>query len=122
MDQLEELEKTFIEEYEAGELLLKNQMVKASIIMFSKATFALIDYLIFHKYLKLPKNHTDRFRILEIKEKEIYSNLSKIWSKYTDAYTKPSEHDSVNLFKEFIVKIIQENETISNNIKTIFEK
>ncbi len=41
MDQLEELEKTFLEEYEAAGILLQREMVKSATILLSKSLFAL---------------------------------------------------------------------------------
>jgi hypothetical protein len=53
--------------------MLKNaHRMKSAVILASKALFAFCDYIIFSKYGKLPKNHAERFRILELKETKIY--------------------------------------------------
>ncbi|MBT3408932.1 hypothetical protein HN415_09735 [Candidatus Woesearchaeota archaeon] len=121
MDQIKELEKTFLEEYKAANLLIENEMFKSSIIMLSKSLFALADYLIFIKYKKLPKNHSERFRILQIKENNIYHKLDQVWSKYTDSYSKPTNNESVNMFKKTIKDIVNKNENFSEEIKKIIE-
>lgn len=116
MDQTKELEKTFIEEYAAAMLLEHEKFQKASLILFSKSLFALADYIIFKKYNKLPKNHTERFRILENKEPNIYSAVNSVWSKYIGTYSKPSANESIGLFKK-IIRELTENEGISEDIK-----
>ncbi len=116
MGMLEELENTFIEEYQAAELLISNLMTKSALILYSKALFALCDYLILLKYNKLAKNHSERFRILKIKESQIYELIDSVWDKYTDSYSKPTEDESVRLFKSAITNVIK-NEDFSEKIK-----
>ena len=53
MDQQNELKDTFIEEYESACLLNEKKSLKSALILFSKALFALCDYIIFVKYKKL---------------------------------------------------------------------
>ena len=123
MDQLQELEDTFIEEYEAACLLFELEKKKSAIILFAKAMFAILDYLIYKSYKKLPKNHEERFRILEIKKQEIYLIVDKIWKKYTDTYSKPGVKEAGEQFKKTIQEIIQqENENISQRIKNSTQK
>ncbi|MDD3175504.1 MAG: hypothetical protein PHU51_03435 [Candidatus Nanoarchaeia archaeon] len=122
MEQITELENTFIEEYNAGNLLMTQNMSKSATIMFSKALFAVIDYLIFKKYSKLPKNHSERFRILELKETEIYLDLDKLWNNYTDSYTKPIDKLAIQEFKKLIIKIVMNHEEFTDKIKKVFEK
>ncbi|MBT3408480.1 hypothetical protein HN415_07395 [Candidatus Woesearchaeota archaeon] len=122
MDQINELEETFIEEYSAAKLLIQNKMTKSATILLSKSLFALADYIIFKKYKKLPKNHSERFRILELKEPKFYIELDKMWSKYTDSYSKPTTKESTIQFLNIITKLINENETISQKIKNTIKK
>jgi hypothetical protein len=65
MATLDDLEETFIEEYEGGIEQLNKQHYKNATILLSKAVFALCDIMIFQSLRHLPKNHTERFRILE---------------------------------------------------------
>lgn len=117
MDQLKELEETFIEEYESAKLLEGLKKDKSTTILLSKALFALLDYIILAKYNNLPKNHTERFRILENKEPKTYSLVDSVWSKYTNTYSKPSSKESINLLKNVIMEVVKKNERISEEIK-----
>jgi predicted nucleotidyltransferase len=95
MDQKKNLQDTFVEEYESALLLQKAGKKKATTILLSKALFALVDFIIYTKYTKLSKNHGERFRILEQKEKELYNKVDSVWSKYTDTYSKPSTEEAI---------------------------
>lgn len=121
MNQLEELESTFLEEYSSATLLEKEAKYKSTTILLSKAVFALVDYILFRKYKVLPKNHVERFRILERREPELYSLLDSLWNEYTDTYHKPAAAESITLLKDAIEKISQ-NESTSPKIKENVKK
>jgi len=121
MDQKEQLESTFTEEYKAAELILKNGMNKPALILYSKSLFALLDYIIFCKYKKLPKNHSERFRILELKDKNKYKLLDELWSKYTDSYSKPSDAEAISQFKDAI-KEVSKDEAVGKKAKEIIDR
>ena len=113
---MEELIKTFIEEYEGALEQLKKERYKNATILFSKSLFALCDLIIHSRLNKLPKNHNERFRILEEYFSEVYSIVDNIFSNYTDAYSKPVLKETCEEIKNGIKKIIQNNE-ISEQIK-----
>lgn len=106
-----ELEKTFLEEYEGAQEQLDKGRYKNATILFSKALFALCDLIIYLKLSKLPKNHGERFRILEEYFPEIYSAADNIFSHYTEAYSKPVLKETCEKIKKEVKKIILNNET-----------
>jgi len=115
---MEELQKTFIEEYLGAEEQLEKQRYKNATILFSKAIFALCDLIILLKLKKLPKNHGERFRILEDHFSNIYSVVDSIFEHYTDAYSKPALKETCEEIKNGVKKIIQDNE-LPEEIKKI---
>jgi len=117
---MEELEKTFIEEFQGANEELGKGRYKNSTILFSKSLFALCDFLIFSKLKKLPKNHGERFRILEDYLPEVYSIVDPIFSHYTDAYSKPVLKETCEKIKNAVKKIIENNE-LPEEIKKILE-
>ena len=121
MEQLEELEHTFVELYQSALLLQQGGKQKAAVILFSKALFALIDYIIFEKYQKLPKNHGERFRILELKFPSLYEIVNSVWGKYTDTYHKPALEESVSLLKQSIKEVVDNAKITRREIKIIIE-
>ncbi len=122
MASLSDLEATFLEEYESALLLIKYSKNKSATILLSKALFALVDYIIMKKYMQFPKNHTERFRILEAREHELYEIIDSVWSKYTETYSKPSSEEAIALLSTAIETIVNKNETISEKIKTSIGK
>ena len=121
-DQLQELESTFLEEYESAQLLLRHQKTKSAIILLSKSLFSLLDYLIFDKYHKLPKNHTERFRVLEEREPKLYILVDEVWKSYRDSYSKPAAEKSLHVLQKAITEVIGFYERYSQKIKATVKK
>ncbi len=117
---MEEIKKTFLEEYEGAEEQLDKGRYKNAAILSSKALFALCDFLIYSKLNKLPKNHTERFRILEEYFPEVYAIVDNIFSHYTDAYSKPILKETCELIKNGIRKIVR-NKELPEEIKKAVE-
>jgi len=86
---MEELERTFLEEYEGAREQFAQERYKNATILLAKALFALCDLLIYAQLRKLPKNHGERFHILEGYFPDVYTIVDRIFSHYTDAYSKP---------------------------------
>ncbi|MBI4452877.1 hypothetical protein HY637_05595 [Candidatus Woesearchaeota archaeon] len=101
----DELIQTFIEEYQGAKDELDKARYKNSAILFAKALFAMCDIIIRNKLNRLPKNHTERFRILEEHFKETYIIVDNIFDKYTDSYSKPILKETCESIKDGIKKI-----------------
>lgn len=115
---MEELDKTFIEEYEGTIEQLEKERFRNATILFSKSLFALCDIIIYQKLNKLPKNHSERFRILEEYFLETYKVVDNIFIHYTDTYSKPILKETCEEIKNGIKKIAENNE-IPQGIKKI---
>src|SRR3989338_11522743 len=97
--------QTFLEEFEGAKDELSKGRYKNSVILLSKALFAVCDILIQNKLNKLPKNHSERFRILEGYFKETYKIVDEVFDKYTDSYSKPALKETCESIKNGIKKI-----------------
>lgn len=86
---MEDLESTFIEEYEGAVEQFEKGRYKNATILFSKSLFALCDLMLYSRLSKLPKNHSERFRMLERFFPDVYVIVDSIFGNYTDAYSKP---------------------------------
>ena len=115
-----ELENAFIEEYEGAQEQLEKGRYKNATILFSKSIFVLCDILIYSKLKKLPKNHSERFRILEGFFPNIYSLVDSIFGDYVDAYSKPVLKETSEKIKNAINEIVKDN-GLSEKIKKIVE-
>lgn len=117
---MEELAKTFQEEYNGALDEMTKKRYKNATILFSKALFALSDVLIEQKLHKLPKNHGERFRLLEKYFPETYKIVDNIFSHYTDAYSQPILQETCTLIKDGI-KNIAGTENLPEEIRKIVE-
>ncbi|MEK6912672.1 MAG: hypothetical protein AABX26_01810 [Nanoarchaeota archaeon] len=95
---MENIKRIFIEnarEYHRNALAAENKSeYNTSVTLYFKAISALCDIYIFIKEGKTPSNHTERFRILELKYPEIYKIIDKDFPFYQDSYRQ-------NLQKKF---------------------
>ena len=117
---MDEIIKTFLEEFAGAKEQLEKDRFKNAAILSSKALFALCDFLIYTKLNKLPKNHGERFRILEEYFPDIYSVVDNVFNHYTDAYSKPILKETCELIINGIKKIIRDKE-LPEEIKKIAE-
>lgn len=115
---MEDLIKTFIEEYSGAIDEFEKGRFRNATILFSKSLFALCDILIFLKLKKLPKNHTERFRLLEEYFPESYPNIDEVFSHYTNTYNKPAEKTAAEKVKNAINKVTRDYE-VPKQIKAI---
>lgn len=85
----------------------KRQEYNSSVTLFFKAISALTDLLILSKEGKIPNNHTERFRILELKYKEIYNILDKNFPFYQDSYRLKLNKEASEMLKEDAKRIFK---------------
>ena len=104
-EQIKELQSTFLEEVGGALDQFSKNNYKNAIILLSKALFALCDIVIFLRLNKLPKNHSERFRILEEHFNDVYLVVDEVWSSYTDSYSKPVLKETCERLKNAIKKI-----------------
>lgn len=77
--------------FESGEDNLKKKRYNAATDSFFKATVTLCDYYINKKIHLLPKNHTERFELLEINFPEVYKIIRKLFTSYRKTYNLKSD-------------------------------
>jgi hypothetical protein len=76
-----------VKEYYRNALLAETKKeYNTAVTLYFKAISALCDLYILAKEGKIPSNHTERFRILEQKYKEIYKIIDKDFPFYQDSY------------------------------------
>lgn len=102
---MKELIDTFLEEYEGAWEQFEKARYKNALILFSKSIFALCDLVIYQKLKKLPKNHTERFRVLEEYFPNIYPLVDELFGLYVDAYNKPIIKESCEHIQNGIKQI-----------------
>jgi uncharacterized protein (UPF0332 family) len=97
---MEDLIDTAEEFLKSGEENLEKNRFNVAVSDFFKAIVIFCDYLIYKEIKILPKNHVDRFSLLNTHFKEIYSKISNLFRTYTQSYNqKLNRTDGLNLKK-----------------------
>lgn len=102
MEHLKENAKEF---FESGEDNLKKLRLNAATSDFFKSIVVSCDYLIYREIKRLPKNHGDRFSILERYFPEIYKIVSGLFKPYTNSYNLKSTKLEAEKFREYAKRI-----------------
>jgi hypothetical protein len=101
MENIKEILIKNIKEYYKNAFNAENkEEYNSSVTLYFKAISALCDLYIFVKEGKIPSNHTERFRILELKYKEIYKIIDKDFPFYQDTYRTRLTKEVSLMFKD----------------------
>lgn len=76
--------------------------------LYFKCLFVLLDLIILRKKKITPKDHTDRFRVLQADFPELYVSLDKIFPVYRDTYSMQIDKDKCDEVKKRVLRISQE--------------
>jgi uncharacterized protein (UPF0332 family) len=90
---------------ESGRDNLEKERFNASTSDFFKAIVVFCDYLIYCEIKRVPKNHKDRFNLLEVYFNEIYQVVAKLFKPYTDSYNLKSTKEDSLRFKKYAEEI-----------------
>jgi len=80
---------------------------KLAVTAYFKAITQLCDLLILRKKGFSPKNHSERFRILEKEFPLIYKSVDGVFSAYQDTYSSQLTINSCNILKNEVKSIIK---------------
>lgn len=87
--------------FESGQDNLRKGRFNAATSDFFKSIVIFYDYLIYIEIKRLPKNHKDRFLLLERYFSDIYDVVSKLFKPYTNSYNLVSTKEDAIRFKEY---------------------
>lgn len=87
------LKENILRFFKSANLVYKDKDFTSATILYFKTLFAVLDLIIINDAGKSPKDHTERFRILELKYSELYAVLDKIFPVYRDTYTATISKD-----------------------------
>ncbi|MFH0978006.1 MAG: hypothetical protein V1837_01760 [Candidatus Woesearchaeota archaeon] len=100
------LKEGFIEFIEGGLDQEKKRRFRLAVTAYFKAITQLCDLLILRKRGFPPKNHSERFRLLEKDFPEVYSSVDSVFASYQETYSSELTKDSCSLLKNETKKII----------------
>ena len=99
--------KSFLD---SAELIFTKEDYTSSTILLFKALFLTLDLIVLRKVGKTPKDHSERFRILQKEFPELYELLDKFYPVYRETYTLKIEKEICLKIKENVNSIIKKYE------------
>lgn len=91
--------------------IFKDKDYTSATILYFKTWFAIQDFFLLKEIGQSPKDHTERFRILEQTYQADYKQLDKEFSTYRDTYSKIVDKETCERIKNIV-----ENEIINKSI------
>ncbi len=98
----------------SADLVYKTKDYTSATILYFKTFFAVLDLIILKNTGKIPKGHTERFRILESTFKDLYRILDEDFTIYRQTYTTRISKENCDKVKENVKRIIK-GQKISEN-------
>ena len=92
----------------SAKLVYNTMDYTSATILYFKCLFMIIDYIILKKNGKTPKDHGERFRILEKDFPDLYIMLDKDFPLYRNTYSLSISKEKCNGIKENVRKTIEE--------------
>lgn len=87
----------------------------SSAILYFKALFSILDFIILKEKGFIPKDHGERFRILEENFPEHYRFLDKNFADYQKSYSSSVEKEVCDSIKEYVERLAKEQEVLKDN-------
>ena len=92
----------------SAELVYKNKDYTSATILYFKSAFCIIDWILLKNSGKAPKDHTERFRMLEKEHTGLYTFLDKEFRIYRDTYTTTIDKETCERIIKDVKRIIEE--------------
>lgn len=97
--------KNFID---SAKILYERKDYTSSCVLFFKALFAIVDYILLVSGKGIPKDHSERFRILQNYSNRLYTILDKLYPIYRSTYSVPASKENCEEVREYVKKLIEE--------------
>lgn len=91
----------------SADLVYDNKDYTSATILYFKVLFGAIDIILLQKTGKTPKDHTERFRILEDIEPSIFVFLDSHFKIYRDTYTTLIDKQTCDDVRTYAKKIME---------------
>jgi uncharacterized protein (UPF0332 family) len=92
----------------SAKLIYETKDYTSATILYFKCLFAILDLKILEKTGKTPRDHTERFRILEASFSNLYMILDEIYPIYRNAYNLIIPAEDCNRVKKNVERIAKE--------------
>ncbi len=92
----------------SADILYKTKDFTSATILYFKLLFLVLDHIILKEKGTTPKDHTERFRVLQLNFPSLYLVLDKYYPVYRDTYSLIINKEICDEIKENVNKIIKE--------------
>lgn len=92
----------------SAEAVYKLKDYTSATILYFKCLFALLDILLLKSLKKTPKDHTERFRMLQEFFPELYLTLDRLFMIYRDTYSLIIEKSKCDEVRKNVIRIAEE--------------
>ena len=92
----------------SADLVYLNKDYTSATILYFKTLFLVFDLIILKSKGKTPKDHTERFRILQQTYPNLYESLDKYFKIYRDTYSISIDKETCEVIKGYAKKTIKE--------------
>ena len=92
----------------SADLVYSNKDYTSATILYFKTLFLVLDFIILKFKGKTPKDHTERFRILQKDYPNLYESLDKYFKIYRDTYSISIDKETCEMIKNYVEKTIKE--------------
>ena len=99
----------------SANIVYKTSDFTSAAILYFKALFSILDIIILRREGKIPKDHSERFRILESKYPSLYLMIDKLYPIYRDTYTSTINKETCEKIKENAERLAKEQKVLENN-------
>ncbi len=94
----------------SAELVYSAEDYTSATILYFKAVFSVLDFILLQEEGKAPKDHTERFRMLENNYPDLYLFMDKYFKIYRDIYSVSIDKETCNKVRENVREIIKKYE------------
>ncbi|MBI2668277.1 hypothetical protein HYX14_00375 [Candidatus Woesearchaeota archaeon] len=92
----------------SAELVYQTNDYTSAVILYFKTLFVALDLFLLKKIQIVPKDHSERFRLLEKSFPKEYSMLDKYFSIYRSTYSTTIEKETCEEIRKYVIYFIKE--------------
>ena len=103
----EELLKNIKTFFASAELVYQSKDYTSATTLYFKTVFVALDLIIFRKLRLTPKDHTERFRIMEKHFPEEYKEMDKYYPIYRSTYSTTINQYTCGEIRNYVIRTIK---------------
>ncbi len=104
----EDLSKNIRMFLSSADLVYERGDYTSATVLYFKALFAILDYIILNSGKGVPKDHSERFRVLESSAPKLYTVLDKLYPTYRSSYTLSVGREKCDVVRRHVRKLAEE--------------